>query len=51
VAQKSDAVVDIDATIRNEFILCAHQTKDGELRVGLRVGSRIVHVSYLSIND
>ena len=47
MAQKSDAVVDIDATIRNEIILCAHQTKDGESRVG----SRIVHVSYLSIND
>jgi len=37
VAQKSDAVVDIDATIRNEIILIAHQTKVGESRVGSRI--------------
>jgi hypothetical protein len=37
VAQKSDAVVDIDATIRNEIILSAHQTKGGESRVGSRI--------------
>ena len=37
MAQKSDDVVDIDATIRNEIILSAHQTKGGESRVGSRI--------------
>ncbi len=45
MAQKSDDVVDIDATIRNEIILSAHQTKGGESRVESRVESRIVFVN------
>jgi len=45
VAQKSDAVVDIDATIQNEIILSAHQTKGVESRVESSVESRIVFVN------
>jgi hypothetical protein len=37
VVQISDAVVEIDATLRNEIILSAHQTKGGESRVRSRI--------------